>query len=190
MLGVVAELRPGVARRRDAVGGGPDRGAGAGLGGEHLDARALAPRLRARHQPPDPELGREARSATHATPYIAIGIAAVLAFALAIPGDIEFLAGRLRVRGAAGGDDRPPLDHPAAGDRPRSRAALLGAVQRSLARRAACRCRRCSRRWSARLAWVSVIAFHEEALLVGGGWMAVRPRLLRRLPAGWSRGPR
>ena len=30
---------------------------------------------------------------TYATPYIAIGIAAVLALALAIPGDIEFLAG-------------------------------------------------------------------------------------------------
>ena len=89
---MVAELRPGLARRRHEVGGDAGRGAGAVLGGEHGDARPLAARLRAGDQPADPELGRASSSATYSTPYIAIAIAAVLALALAIPGDIRFLA--------------------------------------------------------------------------------------------------
>ena len=39
------------------------RPGGADLGGEHGDAGALAPRLRARDQPPDPELARQAEPA-------------------------------------------------------------------------------------------------------------------------------
>ena len=55
------------------------------------DARALAARLRAGDQPSDPELAR-ASSVDALDPYIAIGIAAVLALALAIPRDVRFLA--------------------------------------------------------------------------------------------------
>jgi basic amino acid/polyamine antiporter, APA family len=107
---------------------------------------------------------------THATPFIAIGIAAVLAFALAIPGDIELLAGvyafgallaatiahlsiiRLRVGDPARA--RPysvPLNFRWRGYRlpvPAILAALISG-----------------------LAWLSVIAFHQGALIVGGGWM-------------------
>ena len=58
-----AELRPGLGLGPDAGRGGRDRAGGADLGGEHGDARALAPRLRARDQPPDPELARQAQPA-------------------------------------------------------------------------------------------------------------------------------
>ena len=59
------ELRPGLALDRAAGGRGGDRARGAGLGGEHLDARAVAARLRAGHQPPGPELAGQARHALH-----------------------------------------------------------------------------------------------------------------------------
>ena len=72
----------------------------------------------------------------HATPYIAIGIAArARRSALAIPGDIEFLAGVYAFGALLAIDDRAPLDHPAAVHRPRPRAAVPGAVQRPVARR-------------------------------------------------------
>jgi APA family basic amino acid/polyamine antiporter len=108
--------------------------------------------------------------ATYSTPYIAIGIAAVLALALAIPGDIRFLARvyafgallavtiaqisivRLRIV-------EPDLERPyripgsirigghALPVLPIAGAAISG------------------------LAWLSVFAFHQTALYVGGGWM-------------------
>ena len=37
------------------------------------------------------------------------------------------------------------------------------------------------------LAFLSVLAYHDTARWVGGGWMAVRPGRLRRLPQGSSR---
>ncbi len=107
---------------------------------------------------------------THATPFIAIGIAAALAFALAVPGDIEFLAGVyafgallaatiahlsiVRLRRTEPDRERPyrvPFNVRVAGwelPLPAVFAALVSG-----------------------LAWLSVIAFHEEALYVGGGWM-------------------
>ena len=107
---------------------------------------------------------------THATPFIAIGIAAALAFALAVPGDIELLAGVyafgallaatiahlsiVRLRRTEPDRERPyrvPWNVRVAGwelPLPAVFAALVSG-----------------------LAWLSVIAFHEEALYVGGGWM-------------------
>ena len=107
---------------------------------------------------------------THATPFIAIGIAAALAFALAVPGDIEFLAGVyafgallaatiahlsiVRLRRTEPDRERPyrvPLNVRVAGwELPLP--AVFAAVVSGLA-------------------WLSVIAFHEGAVYVGGGWM-------------------
>ena len=107
---------------------------------------------------------------THATPYIAIGIAAVMAFALAIPADIEFLAGVyafgallaatiahfaiIRLRVTDPGRERPfrvPWNVRVRGV-PVPVPAILAALVSGLA-------------------WASVFAFHQEAVYVGGGWM-------------------
>jgi basic amino acid/polyamine antiporter, APA family len=108
--------------------------------------------------------------ATYSTPYIAIGIAAVLALALAIPGDIRFLASvyafgallavtiaqisivRLRVV-------EPDLERPyrvpmnvRVGSHELPLPALIGAAISALA-------------------WISVFVLHHTAVWVGGGWM-------------------
>jgi basic amino acid/polyamine antiporter, APA family len=108
---------------------------------------------------------------SYSTPYVAIGIAAVLALALAIPGDIRFLARvyafgallavtiaqisiiRLRVL-------EPDLERPyrvpwnvTIGGHPLPVPAMIGALVSGLA-------------------WLSVFVFHHTALWVGGGWMA------------------
>jgi APA family basic amino acid/polyamine antiporter len=125
---------------------------------------------------------------THSTPYIAIVIAAVLALALAIPGDIRFLAsvyafGALlavtiaqvsivRLRVTAPDLERPyrvPLDVTVRGHRlplPAIVGALISAV-----------------------AWFSVFVLHEEAVYVGGGWMLfglIAYVVYRRLVEGTS----
>ena len=107
---------------------------------------------------------------TYSTPYIAIGIAAVLALALAIPGDIRFLARvyafgallavtiaqisivRLRIL-------EPDLERPyrvpwnvRIGGHELPVPAMVGALITGLA-------------------WLSVFAFHHTAVWVGGGWM-------------------
>jgi APA family basic amino acid/polyamine antiporter len=101
---------------------------------------------------------------------VAIAIAAVLAFVLVIPGDVEFLAGVyafgallaisiahlgvIRLRMTDPERERPyrvPVDVTVRGYRlplPTLVAAVITL-----------------------LAWVSVIAFHDGALYVGGGWM-------------------
>jgi APA family basic amino acid/polyamine antiporter len=107
---------------------------------------------------------------THSTPYVSIGIAAVLALALAIPGDITFLAGVyafgallaatiahasiIRLRFTDPDHERPyavPLNVRIRGRRVPLPTLLAMVVSG--------------------LAWVSVIAFHGQALAVGGGWM-------------------
>jgi APA family basic amino acid/polyamine antiporter len=107
---------------------------------------------------------------TYSTPYIAIGIAAVLALALAIPGDIRFLArvyafGALlavtiaqisivRLRVVEPDLERPyrvPLDI-TVGSHRLPLPAIAGAVISGLA-------------------WISVFALHHNAVYVGGGWM-------------------
>jgi basic amino acid/polyamine antiporter, APA family len=125
---------------------------------------------------------------THSTPYIAIVIAAVLALALAIPGDIRFLAsvyafGALlavtiaqvsivRLRVTEPDLERPyrvPLDVTVRGYRlpvPAVVGALISAV-----------------------AWLSVFALHAEAVYVGGGWMLfglISYVIYRRLLEGTS----
>jgi APA family basic amino acid/polyamine antiporter len=107
---------------------------------------------------------------TYSTPYIAIGIAAVLALALAIPGDIRFLARvyafgallavtiaqisivRLRIV-------EPDLDRPyrvpwnvRIGSHQLPLPAIIGALISGLA-------------------WISVFVLHHTAVWVGGGWM-------------------
>jgi APA family basic amino acid/polyamine antiporter len=105
-----------------------------------------------------------------ATPFVAIWSAAAICVALVIPGDIEMLAGVyafgatlaialahlsiVRLRMTQPERSRPfrvPLDVNVGGKRLPA-PALLGAVLMGLA-------------------WVSVIAFHDTALYVGGGWM-------------------
>jgi APA family basic amino acid/polyamine antiporter len=111
------------------------------------------------------KLGRE-----RATPHVAIGAAAVIAFGLVLPGDIRFLAGvyafgallaiaiahlsviRLRITDPE--RERPyriPLDVTVRGHRLPLPALIAGAITV--------------------LAWLSVIAFHEGARYLGGGWM-------------------
>ena len=108
---------------------------------------------------------------TYSTPYVAIGIATLLSIALAVPGDIRFLAGVyafgallattiahlsiVRLRVTAPDRERPyavPLNFTLRGRRI-PLPALIAAVVSGLA-------------------WLSVLAFHAEAVWVGGGWMA------------------
>jgi APA family basic amino acid/polyamine antiporter len=107
---------------------------------------------------------------TYATPYVSIGLAGVLAFALAVPGDIRFLAGvyafgallavtiaqvsivRLRVSDPE--RERPyevPLNLRVRGHR-LPMPAILGALLSALA-------------------WISVLFLHADAVYVGGSWM-------------------
>ena len=125
---------------------------------------------------------------TYATPYIAIGIAAALAFALAIPADIEFLAAvyafgallaatiahlsilRLRVIDP---DRRRPYRVPWNVE-VRGRSIPVPVAFAALV---------------SGLAWASVFAFHELAVYVGGGWMVfglVAYFVYRRLVEGTS----
>ncbi len=107
---------------------------------------------------------------TYATPYIAIVIAALLALALAIPGDIRFLArvyafgallavtiaqiSILRLRVVEPDLERPyrvPLNV-RVGSHQLPVPAMFGAVITGLA-------------------WISVFVLHHNAVYVGGGWM-------------------
>jgi APA family basic amino acid/polyamine antiporter len=107
---------------------------------------------------------------TYSTPYIAIGIAAVLAVVLAIPGDIRFLArvyafGALlavtiaqisivRLRMLEPNLERPyrvPLNV-RVGAHELPIPAIIGAAVSGLA-------------------WISVFVLHRDAVYVGGGWM-------------------
>jgi APA family basic amino acid/polyamine antiporter len=107
---------------------------------------------------------------TYATPYIAILIFAVIALALAVPGDIRFLAGVyafgallavtiahlsiIRLRMTDPERERPyrvPLDVAVAGRRVPLPAAFAGLISG--------------------LGWISVVILHGPALYVGGGWM-------------------
>ena len=107
---------------------------------------------------------------TYSTPYVAIAIASLLAFALAVPGDIRFLAGvyafgallavtiaqvsivRLRVTDP---ERERPYEVPF-NLRVRSHRLPLPAIIGALI---------------TGLAWVSVLFLHADAVYVGGGWM-------------------
>lgn len=107
----------------------------------------------------------------HSTPHVAIAIAAVFAFVLVIPGDVEFLAGvyafgallaisiahlaLIRLRVTDPERERPyrvPLGVRIRGHRLPVPAIVAAAITI--------------------LGWASVIAFHQGALYLGGGWMA------------------
>jgi APA family basic amino acid/polyamine antiporter len=104
------------------------------------------------------------------TPYVAISAAAVIAFAIAVPGDIRLLAGIyafgatlaiaiahlsvIRLRWAEPERERPfrmPLDLLVRG-RPLPYPAIAGATLMLAL-------------------WIAVLAFHDNARWVGGGWM-------------------
>lgn len=108
--------------------------------------------------------------ARRATPHVAIGIAAVLCFALVLPADVRFLAGVyafgallaiaiahlsvIRLRVTEPERNRPyriPLDVSVRGRRLPAPAIFAGVVTI--------------------LAWGSVIVFHEGARYLGGSWM-------------------
>lgn len=108
--------------------------------------------------------------ARHGSPFIAIGLAAVLALLLVIPADVEFLAGVyafgallaisiahfavVRLRVIDPDRERPyriPLDVTVRGNRLPLPAIVAGVITV--------------------LAWASVIAFHQGAVYLGGGWM-------------------
>ena len=134
------------------------------------DARRLPPHLHAGDQPPDPQLAGQAQR-RQATPYVAITISGVIAIGLVVPTNVKLLAGiyafgatlaitiahlsiiRLRVTEP----DRPrpfrvPWNLPWRGARlpvPAIFAALVSG-----------------------LAFISVLAYHDSARWVGGGWMA------------------
>jgi APA family basic amino acid/polyamine antiporter len=123
-----------------------------------------------------------------ATPHVAIGVAAGIALALVVPADIEFLAGVyafgitlaitiahvsvVRLRFTDPDRERPyraPLNVVVRGQ-PVPLTAVIGAIV-GLA------------------AWVSVIAFHDEARYLGGGWMVfglVAYVIYRRVVEGTS----
>jgi APA family basic amino acid/polyamine antiporter len=113
-------------------------------------------------------LGKLGRRYT--TPHVAIGIAAVLAFGLVVPGDIEFLAGVyafgallaisiahlavIRLRVVEPERERPyriPLNVRVRGQGVPVPAMVAAVITV--------------------LAWASVIAFHDGARYLGGGWM-------------------
>ena len=120
VLGVVQSFEPGLGRRTlMQVAVVADRAGGADLGGEHGDARPLAPRLRARHQPPDPELARQAQPRATRRRTWRSSIAAVIAFGLVAPDRRRAARRPVRVRGDDRVHDRPRLDHPAADHRAR-----------------------------------------------------------------------
>ena len=140
------------------------------LGGVDGDAGLVAPRLRARDEPPDPELAGEAVGAANA-----------------VCGDrgVDAHRGRAgdpgRHRGACG-DLRVRCD---ARDRDRARVDPASCVPSARTWRVRSRCRgMCG--FGGRqlpvptlvgfvitgLAWLSVLVYHDEARWVGGGWMA------------------
>ena len=101
-----------------------------------------------------------------------IVIAAAIAGALTVPQDLDFLRRHLRVRRAAGPDDRA-----------RSRSAACATASPTATGPTRCRCRCAFRGGELPLpavlgavlsfvAWVSVIVLHAGARYVGFGWMA------------------
>jgi APA family basic amino acid/polyamine antiporter len=169
VLAIVAAYEPGVLldAARYAVGATAAAMLLVAMNGQMLGLARLAYSLATNRQIPT-AVGR--LHARRGTPYVAIAAAAVLAFALAIPHDLEFLAGvfafgamvtfalahlsvivlRFRER------DRPsayrvPLSVPVAGARV-PLPAVFGFVV-------------------AVLVWASVVVFHEGGRLIGSGWM-------------------
>ena len=107
----------------------------------------------------------------HATPHVAIAISGVIAIGLVVPTDVKLLAGIY----AFGATLAITIAHlsiiRAAGQRARAAAAVPGPAGDAVERGRSCRSRRSSRRCASGLAFVSVLAYHDRARWVGGGWM-------------------
>ena len=103
--------------------------------------------------------------------------------ALALPADVEFLAGHLRLRRDAGVHDRPPVGDRAALPRARPPERRSGCRCRCGSAAARSRCRPRSARCWRRRRWVSVVVLHEGARIAGGDLDARRARAVRDLPA-------
>ena len=175
VLGVVENFDPGWVSTVMQVGGGAGRPGGADLGGEHGDARALAPRLRARHQPPDPELARQAQPAATRRRTWRSCAAAVAAIGLIVPADVDLLGGLFAFGATIAFTIAHAVDHPAADHRagpPRGRS---GSRSTSTCSAARVPLPTVVAAVLTALAWVSVIVYHDT-------------RALGRRRAGWSFG--
>ena len=181
---MVDELRARLGRGRDAGRGGGGGAAGPRLGGEHLDAGAVAARrtsLATNRQIPS-WLGKLGRRWT--TPHVAILIAAVISFGLVIPGDVLFLGGLY----AFGATIAFTIAHvslvrlrmTAAGPRP----PVPGAVERSLSGRRRARCPRCAGGGADGGRVDQRAALPRRGPVHRGRLDAVRPGRLRGLPGG------
>jgi basic amino acid/polyamine antiporter, APA family len=169
VLGIVAPYDPGwlMDAGRYVVGAVAAAMLIVAMNGQMLGLARLAYSLATNRQVPS-AVGR--LHGSRGTPYVAITIAALIAFALTIPHDLEFLAGVfafgamisfamahlsvivLRFREA---------DRPSAFRVPLSIAAGRGSIPLPAALGAA----------FAIAAWISVVALHESARLIGGIWM-------------------
>ncbi len=110
-------------------------------------------------------------NARHATPHVAIVLSGLIAIGLVVP-DRRQAAGRdLRLRGDPGDHDRPPLDPAPAGQRARSTPPVPGSLGRRVARGAQLPVPALFAAVLSGLAFLSVLAFHDTARWVGGGWM-------------------
>jgi basic amino acid/polyamine antiporter, APA family len=169
VLGIVAPYDPGwlMDAGRYVVGAVAAAMLIVAMNGQMLGLARLAYSLATNRQVPS-AVGR--LHGTRGTPYVAISIAALVAFALTLPHDLEFLAGVfafgamisfamahlsvivLRFREA---------DRPSAFRVPLSIPAGKGSIPLPAALGAA----------FAIAAWISVVALHESARLIGGAWM-------------------
>ena len=186
LIGVAANLDPNTTLSDVLRLPGRPRCRGhAGRRGARGDARALPARLPAGHQPPGAERARAACTRRRSTPYVLIGLGALLAIVLVIPLDLEFLVAAyafgsllaftiahlsvivLRFREPA--RDRPyrvPLSVTVKGGS-LPIPAVIGALM-------------------AIAGFITVLAFHLEASLVGLAWMigGVALYLVYRLTEG------
>jgi basic amino acid/polyamine antiporter, APA family len=169
VLGIVAPYDPGwlMDAGRYVVGAVAAAMLIVAMNGQMLGLARLAYSLATNRQVPS-AVGR--LHGSRGTPYVAISIAALVAFALTLPHDLEFLAGVfafgamisfamahlsvivLRFREA---------DRPSAFRVPLSIPAGKGSIPLPAALGAA----------FAIAAWISVVALHESARLIGGAWM-------------------
>jgi APA family basic amino acid/polyamine antiporter len=171
VLAIVSSYEPGVVLdvSRYVVGATAGALLLAAMNGQMLGLARLAYSLATNRQIPS-AVGRLQRR--RGTPYVTISLAALIAFALALPHDLDFLAGvfafgaliafaiahlaviRLRFREP----DRPsafrvPLSVPVRGARiplPAVFGALISVF-----------------------VWISIVIYHEGARVIGAGWMAV-----------------
>jgi basic amino acid/polyamine antiporter, APA family len=169
VLGIVAAYDPGwlMDAGRYVVGAVAAAMLVVAMNGQMLGLARLAYSLATNRQVPS-AVGR--LHSSRGTPYVAISIAALIAFALAVPHDLEFLAGVFAF-GAMISFAMAHLavivlrfheaDRPSAFRVPLSITVGKGSIPLPAALGAA----------FAIAAWISVVALHEGARVIGGAWM-------------------